>query len=203
MAVLSLPGYNNLLDDAAYLGKLADRPELDKILTGVVAMVTQGKELVGLDKTRPWGAMLQTDGQTVFGYGLLPVTNLKKLLAVLEPITGGVESQDGGLFLIKPKRPGQKRFYVKEQAGWAFVSDRPEQLAGVLADPAPLLAGLAQHYEVALSHGRAPRAGRLSRSGSLPACGKRPRPTSSGRSPTNPRPISRSTKRSPAWCSTM
>ena len=157
VAVVSLPGYNNLLDDAAYLGKLADRPELDKLLTGMMAVVTQGKELVGLDRTRPWGAMVQTDGETLFVYGFLPVTNLKKLLAVLEPNTDGIQRQEDGLYLVKPKHAGQKRLYVKEQAGWAFLSDKPEQLAATLADPTPLLAGIVKRYEIAVRPVAVPR----------------------------------------------
>jgi hypothetical protein len=148
VAVLSLPSYANLMDDVAFVGKLADRPALNAALEGILAMVTQGKGLEGLDKTRPCGVIVQTDGQEIGGYGFLPVSDLKKLLSALQQAVGETKTAEG-LTVIQPKN-SPKPLYLKEQNGWAYFSDKPAQLAQTLADPSTVLEGLQKRYDVAV-----------------------------------------------------
>jgi hypothetical protein len=147
LAVVSLASYDELMKDIAFVGKLADRPELDKALEGLLAVVTQGKGLAGVDKTRPWGIVTAVEGDKPVGYGFIPVKSLKELLSVVEPYAETTET-GGGVYKITPKGPGQSVF-VKEQGGWAFAADKAEILGRVVADPTTLLGGLETQYQVA------------------------------------------------------
>ena len=71
-------------------------------LDGLLAMVTQGKGLAGVDKARPWGLILQASGETDFsGYVFLPVTDFKAALGLLE-LYSTVDA-DGGIYKLTPK----------------------------------------------------------------------------------------------------
>lgn len=152
VAVLSLSGYDELLGDIEFVGKLSDNPDLAKGLEAMLKLFTKSQGLAGLDKARPWGAVVQTDGQRLTGleYVFLPVTDLKKLLSVMEPFVGKAEEDEDheGVFKIEGKK---KPLYVKEkQGGWAFVAHKPETLDHTPADPLRVLRGLAEQYDAAL-----------------------------------------------------
>ena len=78
--VVSLAGYQRIMDDLAFVGKLSDSPDLAKNLEGMITFFTQGQGLAGLDKTKPWGLAASTDGLSFQLLGFIPVTDLKKLL---------------------------------------------------------------------------------------------------------------------------
>ena len=147
VAVVSLASYDELLSDVSFVGKLADRPELGRMLEGLVAMVTQGKGLAGIDKSRPLGLIVQSDGSQVFFYWFVPITDLKAVGELLE-LYATVEETDKGIYKVSPKN-GKKPEYVRSDGRWAFVAKKPEWLAHVVADPTAVLAGLEKQYLVA------------------------------------------------------
>ena len=55
VVVTSFAGYDALMNDVKFLGKLSDTPELAITVDFVVKMATKGKGLAGLDTARPWG----------------------------------------------------------------------------------------------------------------------------------------------------
>ena len=63
-------------------------------------MFTQNKGLVGLDKARPLGLILQTEGVTPQGGVCLPVTDLKQLLDNLQAFGIAAEDQGNGIMYI-------------------------------------------------------------------------------------------------------
>ena len=148
VAVVSVTSYNELVSDANFIGKLADRPELGNLLEGGLALVTQGKGLTGVDKSRPWGGIVQTDGKDFTGYVFLPITDLKQVLDLLK-LYSKVEEQGKGVFKVSPK-DGKKPAFVKAEGGWAFFAEKPEILGQVSGDPASLLLGMEKRYVVAL-----------------------------------------------------
>ena len=81
VAVISLSGYDEVLGDIGFVGKLSDNPDLDKGLEALLKLLTKSRGLAGLDKSRPWGGVVQCDGSELSGYGFLPVTDLAELLA--------------------------------------------------------------------------------------------------------------------------
>ena len=136
IAALTVASYNDLVGDVNFVGTLVDRPQLGAAMDGLLAMVTQGKGLAGVDKTRPWGVIVQASGENISGYVFLPVTDFKKALGLLE-LYSTVDAQ-GGVYKLTPK-DGKKVNYVKQQGTWAFFAETPEvlaQCAGRSARPA-------------------------------------------------------------------
>ncbi len=139
---VSFAGYNALRGQIDAVGKLAGNPGLAPGLEGVVTLLTQGKGLAGLDKTRPWGAVVPVSSQdrtfdllAASYYVFVPVTDLKQLAALLpnpangKPLTPGAD----GVYEIT-FRPGDT-FYVMQKGSWAFLAGNREVLKDVPADP--------------------------------------------------------------------
>jgi len=82
LAVLSFGGFQEMLDDLELVGQLSDNPDLAKGLEGLIEMATQGQGLPGLDKKRPWGASIASDGLQFSILAFLPVDDLEGFLDV-------------------------------------------------------------------------------------------------------------------------
>lgn len=148
VAVVSISSYDELLGDVELLGKISDNPHLGKGLEAVLKLLTKNQGLAGLDKSRPLGAVVQTDGRKFTGYAFLPVTDLKRLLWAMENFVGKTEDAGQGVLKIKGKR---KTFYLKQNdAGWAFVCERRELLERTPDNPLDLLGGIGEKYDVAV-----------------------------------------------------
>ncbi len=146
IAALTVASYNDLKSDLDFVGSLVERPQLGAVMDGGVALITQFKGLVGVDKTRPWGAIVQASGETDFSvYVFVPVTNFKQALSLLE-LYSTVDSE-GDVYKLTPK-DGKKVGYVKQQGAWAFFAEKPEVLAHCDADPIALLGSLKKEYIV-------------------------------------------------------
>lgn len=147
VAVLAITSYDELLKDLAFLGEVSGTPGLDQQLDGMLKLFTNGQGLKGLDTTKPWGAVVQTDDVQFQPVVMLPVKNLKELLGSLGPIVGEPEDQGGGVLAIQA---GPQKVYAKEQTGWAFIGQAPESLAKLPKDPAKVLGTLSGSYDVAI-----------------------------------------------------
>jgi hypothetical protein len=147
LVTLSVSGYDQILKQIAYVGQLGGNAELGKQAEAALKSALQTEELAGLDKTRPCGLVVQTDGQQQFPvFGFLPVTDLKALLKSLEPAIGKAE-EEKGVYSIDYRN---NRLYVQEKKGWAFISNSTDVLAHTPADPLPLLGGLDKSYDLAV-----------------------------------------------------
>ena len=146
IAALAVASYNDLVSDVNFVGNLIQRPQLGAVLDGGVAFITQLKGLVGVDKTRRWGAVVQASGEDdVSAYLFVPVTDFKQALSLVE-LYCTVESE-GGVYKLTPK-DGKKVGYLKQQGAWAFLADKAEALAKCDADPSALLGNLKNDYIV-------------------------------------------------------
>ena len=147
IATIAFSGYDNLMTDVACIGKLADNPDLDKMIEGMIAMQTQGKGLAGLDKKRPWGVIvLASDAPMPTGYGFIPVTKLEDLLGVLGGL--GMTVSDAGDGASEIVGPNGQSLFVKQQGDWAYIWLSKDGFAGVAADPAKLLGDSAAKYNL-------------------------------------------------------
>ena len=63
IAALAVASYDDLVSDVNFVGNLVERPQLGAAMEGLLAMVTQGKGLAGVDKARPWGVIIQASGE--------------------------------------------------------------------------------------------------------------------------------------------
>ena len=149
VATMSISGYDELLADVDFIGKLGDNAELAQGLEGMLQMMTQGKGLAGLDKTKPIGAVVQTDGMGFPAYAFVPVTDLAALLDVLMGLQGAEAPEEpaDGIYELQLDGPP---LFATQKGGWAFVSNAKETLANVPDDPSLLLAGLSDKYDVAV-----------------------------------------------------
>ena len=146
--VVSLAGYDEMIGDIELIGKLSDRPQLANWTEGILKVFTNNQGLAGLDKKRPCGAVLQTDGKRFSGYAFVPVTDGKKLLAAVKPLLLKVEDLPGGGLKIQTWR--RTHFVKQNKAGWVIICDKPEGLKLAPADPGKLLAGLTGKYDLAV-----------------------------------------------------
>jgi len=147
VAAVSFSGYTEVLKDVEYIGKLAGNPQLAMLAEGMLSQMTEDPQgLEGLDKDRPWGFVVQTDGQQFPMYGFIPVTDLKGLLGALEGVIGpAADAGDGGFEVGM----GDRTLYVTEKGGWAFIGTSPDALADVPDDPLPMLDKLNESYDLA------------------------------------------------------
>ena len=148
VAVVSLSGYDSVMSDIELAGELSGRPHMSMVAEGLMVVATKGQGLVGLDKKRPWGVLVGTDGEQVGGCVFVPVTDLDKLMSVAQSWGNDkIKKQDGGIYEIETPR---KKLYVQEtHKGWAFVVDNKDLFKYMPADPAKLLDGLNRRYDVA------------------------------------------------------
>lgn len=149
VAVVSLSGYDNVMSDIALAGELSGQPHLGVVAEGLVVVATKGQGLEGLDKTRPWGVLIGTDGAHIGGCAFVPVSDLDKLMDVAKAWGGDrIQKHDDGTYEIQTHH---KPLFVQEtHKGWAFIVDNREILGHVPENPAKFLAGLNQRYDVAV-----------------------------------------------------
>lgn len=147
VVTVALSGYDQLKADIAYLAGLAGKPEMVDGLEGLLKFMTGGKGLDGLDTTRPWGAVLQTDGQQLAVFGFVPVTDLAKLMEVIGNLDVEVSDAGGGVYEVQAEG---NSIYVQQKGSWAVVGQSREALAGAPADPAALLGNLPKRYDLAV-----------------------------------------------------
>jgi len=157
VAVVWLAGYAPLMNDISYAGKLANNPDLAVGLEVMLKLATQNRGLDGIDKERPWGIVLSIDEaklaagtqrrELLDGYAFVPVSDFGKVRETVELFAGPAKDAGSGVLEVKtPNRP----LYLKHAGNWALVSPRAELLANVPADPAPLLEGLCDQYDLAI-----------------------------------------------------
>jgi hypothetical protein len=146
VAVISLSGYTEVFSDLDFLGKQSERPDLASGLEGMLQLFTQGKGLQGLDKKRPWGAVIEVRNENEFvPLVFVPVSNLKQLLGSLAGVVGEAEEGTGGTYSLQA---GPQRIYLKEQTGWAFVGQSADSLKTLPKNPLALLGGLEKSFDI-------------------------------------------------------
>jgi hypothetical protein len=148
VVVVSISSYDRLMGDIDFLGELTGKPGASKQLEMMLQFMTGGKGLAGVDKAKPWGVVVQTDGQAFPAVGLLPVTDLKAFLGALPGQTGEPKDTGGGVFEVNA---GRQSLYVQEKGGWAVIARKADDLKSAPADAAKLLGPLSDKYDVAAS----------------------------------------------------
>ncbi len=151
MLVVSASSYDELAADLDFLGELGGKPGLSQTLDGMINLFTQGQGLAGLDKSKPWGAVVRTDGFAFQPLMFVAVEDLTKLLEVLALFEIESEDQGDGVFQLVVNSPaGPQTIHAKQHNGWAYVGQSVESLNQVPDDPLTLLDGLNEQYDVAV-----------------------------------------------------
>jgi hypothetical protein len=149
VVTVSFSGYSELKADVEAIGKLSGRPELAQMLEGMLAMVTQGKGLAGLDREQPLGAVLLNDGGEEFtAYAFLPISDLAPWMELMKnPATGESPKAENGVYEIQL---GPENVYVTQKGKWAYMAQKKETFAAVSNDPASLLGDMPKKYLLAV-----------------------------------------------------
>lgn len=155
LLTVSFAGYDVLKGDIATIGKLGGNPGLADGLEGLLTLATQGKGLAGLDKTKPWGAVLLTSGQEqtpdqFSGYAFVPVTDLKQLMSLKPDRKTGQPLAPGADGVYEIKNSGGKSVYVMQKGGWALLVQDREMFKQIPADPTAVLGDLTKQYALAV-----------------------------------------------------
>ena len=89
VAVVAFSSLDELMTDVAYLTEAAGAPEYGEMAQGFLGPMT-----TGLDKSKPWGVAVMTDGTELKPLGFLPVTDLDTFLQIHAGNLG--EAKDAG-----------------------------------------------------------------------------------------------------------
>lgn len=147
LAIVAINGYDDIVKDISFIGSLVGQPQASMQLEMMIQMFTQNQGLVGLDKSRPLGVIILTDGMSFPGAACVPITDLDALLGVLEPL--GVETEDQGDGLRHLTFNG-KDLFVKVQGNWALVAPMPQMLENLPENPGKFFASLAEQYDIGI-----------------------------------------------------
>jgi len=149
VAAVSVGGVDRIMADMKLMGSLAGKEDVGKMAEGMLNLVTQGKGLKGLDRGRPWGILIGTDGEEIGGCMFVPVTDLSKLMDTAKAMAKDkIKEHEDGIYEVTGPR---KTVFVQEtHEGWAFIVDDMEIFQYVPADPAAELAGLDKKYDLAV-----------------------------------------------------
>jgi hypothetical protein len=140
VAVVSIANVERNLADIVYLTQIVGMED-----TGKTAQLFGNALTAGMDKTRPSGLLILPSGTDFQAVAFIPVTNLKLLLEVHKEQVGEPKDIGGSILEIGTDR----KAFIKEQAGWAFVAERKELLSVVPADPTQLLGDMPSKYNIA------------------------------------------------------
>lgn len=146
VALVKLASYQSTFDNVARIGEMMQNPHLAEGLEAILKLATQNRGAQGLDKERPGGAVIETDGEKLSGYLFLPVTDLKEILVTVEPFAGKPEETDGVYRFQSPRGS----LYVTQKGDWAYFAQHAEVLACVAENPLELLGGLVDEYDSAV-----------------------------------------------------
>ena len=147
VAAIACTNYDHLMNDVNFIGSLIGQPNISQGVEGQLAMMTGGKGLAGVDKSKPWGLILQSDGMQFLPVVCLPVTNGDEVVATIATVGGEVKDTNGGLKQLS--LPDGKSIFIKNAGGWSFMAQNEASLARVPKNPEVAFSNLLKSYDVA------------------------------------------------------
>ncbi|MBM4089356.1 MAG: hypothetical protein FJ276_07990 [Planctomycetes bacterium] len=102
---------------------------------------------VSVDPRRPWGLVVESDGQAVSMYGFAPVTDLGLLLA--GPVAAGrIQPPVEGVYQLAL---GGSKWYARQRGAWTVFSDSQDGLDDIPDEPAKILEEVKHSTDLAVS----------------------------------------------------
>jgi len=145
MVLVALSGYDALMEDIDFIGSMGGEEGLAQNVEQMLMLFTQNKGLAGLEKDKPLGLIVQSDGMNISGALCIPVTSLEELTTTLAPF--GVTTEDQGEGITEITASGQTLF-ARESNGWAFLSMMPQMLENLPEDPEQLFGAMTKEYDL-------------------------------------------------------
>lgn len=151
LVVLNIASINRVLDNAAYLFKQIERPELMDFIGAGLANL---RDFKGIDRDKSGGVMI------FLAEGLLPqpvpiafvpVSDINELTQTLAntPVKLQASPDAEDRYELVPKN-GPKQ-YVRLVKGYALITQTPENLDREFVDPGEFTESLSSRYDIALS----------------------------------------------------
>ncbi|MEX1038996.1 MAG: hypothetical protein WDZ51_00090 [Pirellulaceae bacterium] len=142
VAVVSVAPVSKVIRDVQFLATAADQADLGRMVAIMSAPFTQG-----VDKTKPIGAVVMTNGQDFQPVGFIPVTDFDSVMLLIKEQYGPPQDVGDGVKLLGTPIP----LFVKEIEGWAIVSGDKDNLGILPADPSTLLGEMPNDYDLAVT----------------------------------------------------
>ncbi|MBA2117474.1 hypothetical protein [Bremerella alba] len=142
VAVVSVAPVKKVLADVQYLADAAGQTDAGRMAALLTAPFT-----AGIDKSRPVGVVVMTNGQEFAPTAYLPVSDFDKLVTTATEQIGPPQDVGEG---IKMFTPNQMPIFVKDAGNWAILAMDQEKLANPLDDPTAFLKDLPEQYDLAL-----------------------------------------------------
>ncbi len=149
LAVVSGARYEKLISDITFLGPYIGQPAAGQMADAIVAQYTMGKAATAIDKTKPWGVIVQTDGAQFYYVACLPIAKVDDVLDVAKAFQAEVkDGENGTKELSIPNKPP---VYLKAQNDVVFLSLAPTSLAKLPANPLEILGKMVGEYDLSVA----------------------------------------------------
>ncbi len=148
--VIAGPSYNTAMTKLDYVARVLGQPQLKQQVEGMLTLMTQGRGIPGLDKTKPIGLVLFPTGgflQEPDLVAFVPLANAGQVLQMFQFPAQPDPQRQGVLVLSVPQ--SKNKFYVKSQNGWTWITPKPARLDKLPQDPSGWLGQLAKQYDLA------------------------------------------------------
>ena len=147
IVTVAIAGHEEIFSDIDFLGSLSGNPHMGQQMQGMVGLFTGNQGLAGFDGEKPWGVIVQTDGNQFAGTACLPVTNLESVLAVLQMFEIDVQERADGTYEVTNDN---QTFFFRHANNWAFVGLDQERLADAPSDPGKVFGALTKEYDISV-----------------------------------------------------
>jgi hypothetical protein len=146
LAVVAGARYEKLLSDLTALGPMIGRPEAGPLLEMVITGYTNGKAATALDRTKPWGIIVQTDGAKFYPIACLPIAKPDEVLEVAR--ARGLDVKPGENGTTELQLPGGRTVYLKSQNEIVFLSITPASLSRLPLNSQEVLGQMVEDYDL-------------------------------------------------------
>lgn len=139
-AIVSVKNIDGQISDIKYVAEKMGYG--DQVAFGV--MMAAGF-LEGVDKKSPMGAVIWFEGDEPRVVGMVPVSDVERLLDTISQ-QGGMNVEEEGDFIFLEGNAGE--MVVTSKNGYAFISDTKDHLSALPSDPKTLLGEIGKEYSV-------------------------------------------------------
>jgi hypothetical protein len=149
VAVIAGAKWDKLISDITFLGSLAGKPEAGQMVEGGFSFFTQGKGPNAIDKSQPWGVIVQTDGAQFLAVGCLPLLKPGDLLDIAKGYGAEVkDAENGAKELVLPNK---RSLFFKHENNMGYLGATAASLARLPQNPQQVLMELVGDYDLAAS----------------------------------------------------
>lgn len=140
--VISMAALDEQMNDIGYVAEAAGFGQMSFLIKMQAEQFLQG-----IDKENPAGVMLffEEGAEEPSALGFVPIANMDDVLNTISQYAE-IDDDDPDLITIIPD--GGTELMVKQEGGYAFISDRESLFEAIPSDPAAMLDGLEDSYNM-------------------------------------------------------